>query len=127
VDRNQKLTQIEIAIYFGAQRDENNVEAIDITVTERAMKAHDKNQNGQIDPDEISSAWPDDPSEIDVDGDGIMTFTELSHAIASRRVIRQELGILGVDQGWAIKIRTRFDRDQDGGLNEGRMEVSSAS
>ncbi len=124
LDRNERLSQIEIAIYFAAQRDENDVEAIDITVTERAMKAHDANQNGQIDPDEISTAWPDDPHEIDVDQDGVLTFTELSRAFAFRRVIREELGILGVDQGWAIKIRTRFDRDRDGGLSEAEWQAT---
>jgi Ca2+-binding EF-hand superfamily protein len=81
------------------------------------MRKHDSNRNGQIDREEITSAWPEDPDEIDVDGDGILTLSELTNAFAFRRIVRAEIGIIGVDQGWAIKIRNRFDRDQDGKLS----------
>ncbi len=117
INRDGRLTHLEIAIHFAAQRKENDVKQIDRTVVTRAMQMYDKNRNGQIDPDEITSAWPDDPDEIDVDKNGILTQTELANAFAFRRVVREEIGIIGVDQGWAIKIRNRFDQNRDGGLN----------
>lgn len=117
LNRDGKLTHLEIALRFASQRDENDVEQIDRTVVSRAMQKYDKNRNGQIDPDELTSAWPEDPKEIDVNSDNILTIEELTNAFAFRRVVREETGIIGVDQGWAIKIRNRFDRDLDGGLN----------
>ena len=117
LNRDGKLTQPEIALYFASQRKEFEVEQIDRTVAERAMRKNDANRNGQIDPSEITSAWPEEPKEIDVDGNGILTLQELTRAFAFRRIVRRETGIIGVDQGWAIKIRNRFDRNRDGGLN----------
>lgn len=117
LNRDKKLTQPEIALYFASQRKESDVEQIDRTVAERSMRKHDLNRNGQIDPNEITPAWPEEPQEIDVNSDGILTLSELTNAFAFRRVVRREIGIIGVDQGWAIKIRNRFDRDRDGGLN----------
>ncbi len=117
LNRDGKLTHLEIAIRFASQRDDNDVQQIDRTVVSRAMQKYDKNRNGQIDPDEVTSAWPEDPKEIDVNADNILTIEELTNAFAFRRVVREETGIIGVDQGWAIKIRYRFDRNSDGGLN----------
>ena len=117
LNRDGNLSHLEIAIHFASQRDENDVQQIDRTVATRAMRKNDANGNGQIDRDEITSAWPEDPDEIDVDGDGILTLSELTNAFAFRRVVRAEIGIIGVDQGWAIKIRNRFDRDRDGKLS----------
>ncbi|KAA5543636.1 hypothetical protein FYK55_10530 [Roseiconus nitratireducens] len=119
-----KLTHLEIAIHFASVRDEKDVEQIDRTVANRAMRKHDANRNGQIDPGEISSAWPEEPDEIDVNGDGILTLNELTEAFAFRRVVRSEFGIIGVDQGWAIKLRNRFDENQDGGLNKREWDAA---
>lgn len=118
LNRDGKLTQPEIALSFGSQRKEFEVEQIDRTVAERALKKNDMNRNGQIDPAEITPAWPEEPEEIDVDSNGILTLQELTRAFAFRRMVRTEIGIIGVDQGWAIKIRNRFDKNRDGGLNE---------
>ncbi|MCC9603443.1 hypothetical protein LOC67_23080 [Stieleria sp. JC731] len=122
LNRNQLLSQPEIALHFASIREELDVEQIDRTVAERSIRKHDSNRNGQIDPEEITAAWPEEPDEIDANADGILTVEELTHAFAFRRVIRKEIGIIGVDQGWAIKIRNRFDRDGDGRLGPSEWE-----
>ncbi len=122
LNRDGKLTHLEISLHFASERDEYDVEQIDRTVATKAMRKHDTNGNGQIDRDEITPAWPEEPEEIDVNADGVLTLSELTQAFAFRRVVRGEIGIIGVDQGWAIKIRNRFDRDQDGGLNPDEWE-----
>ncbi|MEM1227853.1 MAG: hypothetical protein AAGJ40_19345 [Planctomycetota bacterium] len=118
LNRDGRLTQVELALFAAGQRNEKGIEAIDRTVAERSMRKHDTNRNGQIDPSEISPAWPEQPDEIDVNRDGILTLSELTEAFAIRRFVRQEVGIIGVDQGWAIKIRNRHDNDRDGHLGD---------
>ena len=116
LNRDDKLTHLEIAVYFASQREEHDVQEIDITVVSRALNKYDLNRNGQIDPNERTDAWPEDPDEIDENADGVLSKSELTKAFAFRRVVRNELGIMGVDQGWSIKIRNRFDEDGNGKL-----------
>ncbi|PNY35633.1 hypothetical protein C2E31_17160 [Rhodopirellula baltica] len=122
LNHDQKLSQPEIALHFASVRDQLDIQQIDRTVAKRAIQKHDANRNGQIDPDEITSAWPPEPDQIDSNQDGILTVEELTHAFAFRRVVREEIGIIGVDQGWAVKISKRFDRDGDGKIGPSEWE-----
>ena len=116
LNRDGKLTHLEVAIRQAKLRSDSNVTQFDRNNASKYMRRNDRNGNGQLDPDEIALGWPADPESMDKDGDGIITITEMAAEFAFNRSYRREVGIEAVDQTEAIRLRNRFDADKDGKL-----------
>ena len=132
VNRDGKLTHVEMALHFAASRISDGIEPADSKFAEKMMLRYDKNKNGRLDPSEIERQnWPPDAEEFDKDSDGSITLTEIMKEFAYRRGLRRELGILSIDSNNANRLLREHDKDRDGKLNEDEavaadMKVSDA-
>ncbi len=114
LNRDGKFSHLEIALWVAKRRIDAGVLQIDGTLADKHLRRYDSNKNGQLDPAEIAAHnWPPDPEEYDQNTDGIITRRELITQNAFQRGLRKELGIIGVDQGGAIKAMNRFDENSD--------------
>ncbi|TWU07505.1 hypothetical protein [Stieleria varia] len=125
VDRDGKLTHLEVALGFAQRRINAGVEQEDINNANIYLRRHDQNKNGQLDPDEITaSGWPDEPQEFDQNGDGIITLSEMAERFAFMKGLRREMGIEKVDQVTAIRTVRQFDLDGDKKLDETEQKAA---
>ena len=119
IDKNGELTHLEVGVRQAFLRSKAGITEIDVGNANTFLSRHDKNRNGQLDPNEIEeSGWPTEPDEFDTNRDGVITKQELLVQLAFDRGLRVEMGIEGVDQGRALKMIGRFDADGDKKLDE---------
>lgn len=119
LNRDGKLTHLEIALRYAKLRDDNGITQFDINNVKKFLQRHDSNRNGQLDPDEIADGgWPSDPEDYDKNGDGVLTSREMAVQFAFNRGLRREMGIEAVDQTGAMKYIRNFDKDNDKKLDE---------
>ncbi|MCA9135436.1 MAG: hypothetical protein KDB00_01720 [Planctomycetales bacterium] len=118
LNRDGKLTHLELAVRFAKQRDESGVTQQTINNAKVFMRRHDENDNGQLDPDEIANGWPSDPEEFDTNHDGVITLAEIANRFAFMAGLRREMGIEQVDQVTAIRTVKQFDKDNDQKLDK---------
>lgn len=117
LNKDGKLTHLEVAIRFAKERSKDGVTQFDRNNAQRFMRRKDRNGNGQLDPDEIAQGWPANPEEMDRNGDGIITLSEMATRFAYNRGYRRFVGIETVDQTEAIRLRNQYDADKDGKLS----------
>lgn len=125
LDKDGRLTHLEVALRFAGLRGESGVIQIDRKFADKHLRQHDRNQNGQLDPSEIAHGWPEEAEEFDKNSDGVLTLGEIAEMLAFQRKLRKELGIMGVDQGGAKKIFNRFDRNSDNKLDASEWDAAS--
>jgi Ca2+-binding EF-hand superfamily protein len=116
LNKDGKLTHLEVAIRQAKLRSDAGVTQFDRNNANKFMRRKDRNGNGQLDPDEIALGWPSNPEKFDTDRDGNISLTEMAVQFAFNRGYRREVGIQGVDQTEAIRLRNQFDQDKDGKL-----------
>ena len=125
VNRDGKLTHVEMALHHAQLRIADGIEPADSKYAENSMKRFDANKNGRLDASEIAAKhWPPDWEEFDKDGDGNITLTELMKEFAYRRGLRRELGIVSIDTNNASRLVREHDKDFDGKLS--REEAAEA-
>ncbi len=118
LNKDGKLTHMEVAVRQAKLRDDNDVTQSDINNVNTFVRRYDTNRNGQLDPDEIEAGgWPAEPSDYDQNGDGTLTVKEMAVRFALNRGLRREMGIESIDQTGAIQLVRRFDTDNDKKLN----------
>lgn len=114
LNRDKKLTHLEIAVRHAKMRTDQGIEQFDINNATRLLRQKDTNGNGQLDPDELDKGgWPPDHEDYDRNNDGIISEAEAIYYMAFMRGLRRELGIEAVDHSRASKIVGRFDADKD--------------
>lgn len=111
LNRDGKITHLEIAVRSGVLRKAAGIIEIDTIIAGRRIKKFDKNGNGRLDPSEMENLWPEDPDEFDSNSDGTIMRQELVQHLAFERQLRGHLGIVGVDQGGAIKFVSGGDKN----------------
>ena len=118
VNRDGKLTHVEMAIHHAEIRRADGIEAADSKYAENSMKRFDTNKNGRLDAAEIKAKnWPRDWEDYDKDGDGNITLMELMKEFAFRRGLRRELGIISIDINNANRLLREHDKNLDGKLS----------
>lgn len=122
LNKDRKLTHLEFAIRAAKIRADNGVEQKHVNNAKVFMNRHDKNGNGQLDPNEIANGWPDEPDEFDKNSDGIITLGEMAARFSFMAGYRREMGIEQVDQVTAIRMVRQFDKDKDGKLSGEEQE-----
>ncbi|QDV45236.1 EF hand [Stieleria neptunia] len=118
LNRDGKLTHLELCVRFAKLRDESGVTQKVVNNAKVYLRRHDKNGNGQLDPDEIAGGWPSDPEEFDTNHDGVITLAEMAKRFAYMAGLRREMGIEQVDQVTAIRTVRTFDTDRDQKLDK---------
>ena len=116
LNKDGKLTHLEVAVMQAKQRSDSGVTFLDRKNASKFMQRKDRNNNNQLDPDEIALGWPKNPKAFDTNVDGIISLNEIAAQFASNRGYRREVGIEGVDQTEAARLRSQFDTDNDGKL-----------
>tara|TARA_R110002049_G_scaffold4601_5_gene32232 strand:- start:322757 stop:323893 length:1137 start_codon:yes stop_codon:yes gene_type:complete len=117
LNRDGKLTHMEVTVRFANIRSEAGVEQQHVDNANVFMRRHDKNKNGQLDPDEIAGGWPSDPDEFDKNRDGVITLGEVANRFSFMAGLRREMGIEQVDQVTAIRTVRKFDKNKDQNLD----------
>ncbi len=125
LNKDQKLTHMEVAVRQAKFRQQYDITQFDINNATAGVRQHDKNNNGQLDPNEIASGWPSEPEEIDKDSNGTITMMEYARYLAFKRVVKRELGIEAVDNMAAVRTLKRFDTDHDGKLDAGEYAAAN--
>ncbi len=113
LNKDNKLTHLEVAVRQAKQREAFDITQFDINNAKANIRRKDKNNNGQLDPDEIALGWPPDPQQYDENSDGIITQFEYARQLAFKRGLKRELGIEAVDNMSAVRALSRFDKDRD--------------
>lgn len=116
------LTHLEFAIREAKRRYDDDITQSDVNNVKTFLRRYDKNNNGQLDPNEIANGWPSKPEEYDGNGDGTITATEMQYRFAFNRGLRREMGIDGVDQTAAMRLIRRFDKNNDKKLDKSEQE-----
>ena len=106
LNHDGKLTHMELTVRFAKIRDDSGVDQKHVNNATVFMRRHDRNRNGQLDPDEIANGWPNEPAEFDVNRDGVISLGEIAKRFAYMAGLRREMGIEQVDQVTAIRIQT---------------------
>jgi Ca2+-binding EF-hand superfamily protein len=122
LNRDGKLTHLEFAVREAKRRDDADITQFDVKNVNTFLSRYDKNNNGQLDPDEIVGGWPNNPEDYDSNGDGIITPKEMQIRFAFNRGLRREMGIEGVDQTAAMRLIRHFDQDNDKKLDEAERQ-----
>ncbi|QDT08647.1 hypothetical protein [Planctomycetes bacterium K23_9] len=113
INKDGKLTHLELAIRQAKLRHDADVTAEDLSNVRVFLRRHDKNRNGQLDPKEIERGWPSNPKDFDTDKNGIISSEEMSRQFAFMRGLRREMGIESIDQAGAFQIAQQFDKNND--------------
>ena len=113
LNKNGKLTQIELAVREAKIRSDHHITADDIETVNRILQLHDSNKNRRLEQSECAAGWPGDPAESDKNGDGALSFPEMVRAIAFNRELHAELGVEKVDLETALSALERLDKDRD--------------
>ena len=117
LNRDGKITHMEIAIRQASRRGDNDVTQFDRNNTKRFMTRHDLNGNGQLEHHEAQSGgWPPDFKDFDKDGNAVITIAEMEVMFAFKRRMRREMGIEAVDMTESNRIKQAYDKDGDHAL-----------
>ncbi|QEF98479.1 EF hand [Stieleria maiorica] len=122
LNRDGKLTHLELCVRFAKIRDDSGVTQQVINNAKVFLRRHDKNGNGQLDPDEIANGWPSNPEEFDANHDGVITLAEMAKQFAYMAGLRREMGIEQVDQVTAIRTVRKLDADKDQKLDKDEQQ-----
>jgi len=118
VDKNKKYSHLEFALRCAAIRAKDGIEQVDYEFAQKDLLRFDLNRNGQLEASEMVPECPIVASEYDKNHDGLVTLREIATQFAFDRHVREELGIMGVDNGGALKLINRYDEDKDRKLDE---------
>lgn len=121
--KDNKLCHLEVALRFAFLRREHDIIEIDRNLADKHLRRFDRDRNGRLDRNELD-AWVDRPENADANSDGVASVHELAAAFAFIRGLRTELGIQGVDQGGALKLLNRYDKDGDRKLNSDEAQAA---
>jgi Ca2+-binding EF-hand superfamily protein len=114
VNKDGRLTVLEIAIQFAYRRKEAGVTRVDQNAAGRFIQRHDKNEDGELDAEEMRSGnWPPDPENFDTDKNGRLTRFEIATRFARNREKRATRGIEPIDHSYAITTMNIYDRSGD--------------
>ena len=113
LNKDRKITHLEIAIYHAKVRHDNDITQFDINNATRLLRRADKNSNGQLEPKELEAGWPPNPDEHDTNNDGIISEREAIRYMAFMRGFRRQMGIDAVDHSRAGRIMLYLDKDKN--------------
>ena len=114
LDKNRKLTHLEMAVHYAFRRQQMGIERVDMVVMNRVLGGYDKNGDRTLSPAEIRDGrWPPEPELWDLDGNGRLSPFELAAGISMKRRQREENGITGFDTKRAIEFISRNDKNRD--------------
>ncbi|WP_442511775.1 hypothetical protein SH528x_003494 [Novipirellula sp. SH528] len=113
MNKDGKLSHLELAVRQAKLRSDADITEEDLSNVKNFLGRHDKNRNGQLDPNEINQGWPSNPEDFDTDKNGIISSKEMIRQFAFMRGLRSEMGIESIDHTGAIRIVQLFDKDND--------------
>jgi Ca2+-binding EF-hand superfamily protein len=114
LNRDGNLQQLEITAKMADDRLDDGIVQMDSTLADRYMGQYDANRDGKLSLDELSNNTFSDQLEIyDKNSNDKLTHAELIRGLAWERRFRDELGIKGCDQGGAMKLINRGDKNGD--------------
>jgi Ca2+-binding EF-hand superfamily protein len=112
VDKDGRLTALEIAIQFAYRRSELGITKVDQNAAGRFLRRYDKNSDRELDADEIRAGRLD-AARFDADNNGRLTVVEIATRFARNREERYSRGVQGIDQTYAITALNAYDRNGD--------------
>lgn len=123
VNKDGKLTVLEIAIQFAYRRSEAGINRVDQNAAGRFIQRYDKNDDGEIDTEEMKAGnWPPDPENFDTDKNGRLTPFEIAARFAKNREKRATRGIEPIDHSYAITTVNIYDRNGDRRLDADELK-----
>ena len=128
LDRDGRLQHVEIALKAADERLDHGIVQMDATLAERYTRQYDADLDGQLSIEELRrNNFTDAQDSFDTDSDGKLSQNELIRGLAFERRLRDELGIKGCDQGGAMKLINRGDRNGDRQIDEDELELAGLS
>jgi len=79
---------------------------------EETLRRYDRNNDGFLSGDEISSRWSGNPMDFDRNGDKKLTLNELAIRTARRRIVESSPEVTAIRGGKSGKDRDRRDKDK---------------
>lgn len=125
VNKDGRLTVLEIAIQFAYRRSEAGINRVDQNAAGRFIQRYDKNDDGEIDTEEMNAgSWPPDPENFDTDKNGRLTAFEIAARFAHNRKQRATRGIDPIDHSYAITTINLYDRNGDKRLDAEELQAA---
>ncbi len=125
LDQDGDLQHLEIALKLADARLNDGIVQMDSILANRYMGRYDANQDGKLQLSELTvNIFTDQLDLYDNNSDDQLTSAELIRGLAWERNFRTELGIKGCDQGGAMKLLNRGDKNGDQRLEA--AELNSA-
>jgi Ca2+-binding EF-hand superfamily protein len=125
VNKDGRLTVLEIAMRFAHRRSEAGITKIDQNAAGRFLQRYDKNDDRELDAEEMKAgAWPPDPAQFDADKNGRLSGFEIAYRFARNREERQKRGIEGVDHSYAIMAINVYDHNGDKRLDADEQQMA---
>ena len=116
LNRNGRLTKLEIAIQFANLRKDFGVTLPDTYNATRMINLYDKNGDRQLNSDERRAfPWQTDLAELDVNKDKQVSVFEIAKKFAADY---QQLGVEARDQWDALQYMRKYDADDDDHLDK---------
>jgi Ca2+-binding EF-hand superfamily protein len=125
VNKDGRLTQLEVAIQFAYRRTEFGVTKVDQSAAGRFIQRHDKNDDRELDEEEMRAGnWPADPENFDTDKNGRLTPFEIAVRFAHNRRERLKKGVEPIDHSYSITTMNIYDRNGDRRLDAEELQAA---
>lgn len=128
LNRDHVLQPVELALLEADRRMDQGIVQMDSVLAKRYTQQYDKDRDGRLSLKELDgNTFTDQQEAFDKNSDGELSEAEFIRGLAFERTVRDALGIKGCDQGGAMKLIRRGDRDGNQTLSDDELVLAKLS